>query len=411
MAESYSTSLKITLIGDGDLAGTWGDTTNTNWNLTEQAITGVDYLSSMGDSNYTLTNLNGISDEARNQVIVVPSTTTLSATRYVYAPYVNKTYIISNQSSGSQSIYIQGIVSGTPTGSPLLIPNGVTTEVYCDGVNGFFAGATGSAGNFLVNGNFSVTGSQVDVGNMTVGGNLGVTGTSTFTGASTFNSTATFNGIPSGPTASAGTSTTQLATTAFVTTAVSNAFPSGTRLLFSQAAAPTGWTQDTSDTANNRMMRVVSSTGNGVGGSYDPTIMSVVPSHTHGYSTTTGSTDINHTHGFSGSGSGTTAGAYTGIYDSGHNHTLPGAYGNGTTASNPNGYSDGPAYTQTTSTGNAAIVDPSHAHNFSVGVSGTTGYMNQSNPHGHSVSGTTDNGSSQTNWTPRYVNIIICQKN
>jgi hypothetical protein len=40
--------------------------------------------------------------------------------------------------------------------------------------------------------------------NFTVGGNLAVTGTSTFTG------------IPSGPTASAGTNTTQLATTAFV---------------------------------------------------------------------------------------------------------------------------------------------------------------------------------------------------
>lgn len=160
------------MIGDGDLAGTWGDTTNTNWNLAEQAITGVDYLSSMGDANYTLTNLNGTSDEARNQVIVIPSTTTLSATRYVYAPYVNKTYIISNQSSGGQAIYIQGIVSGTPTGSPLLIPNGVTTEIYCDGANGFFAGATGSAGNFLVNGNLSVTGNTVLAGNVTFGGSV-----------------------------------------------------------------------------------------------------------------------------------------------------------------------------------------------------------------------------------------------
>ena len=99
MAESYSTSLKITLIGDGDLSGSWGDTTNTNWNLMEQAVTGVDTLSSMGDANYTLSNLNGTSDEARNQVIVVPSTTTLSTARYIYAPYVQKTYIIVNNSN------------------------------------------------------------------------------------------------------------------------------------------------------------------------------------------------------------------------------------------------------------------------------------------------------------------------
>jgi len=225
MAESYSTSLKITFIGDGDLAGTWGDTTNTNWNLAEQAITGVDYLSSMGDANYTLTNLNGTSDEARNQVIVIPSTTTLSATRYVYAPYVNKTYIISNQSSGGQSIYIQGIVSGTPTGSPLLIPNGVTTIVYCDGTNGFYAGATGSAGNFLVNGTLTAAG-ETETGNMTIGGNLAVTGTTTFTG------------IPSGPTATAGTSTTQLATTAFVT---QNSVLTGALIMWPTASAPSGY--------------------------------------------------------------------------------------------------------------------------------------------------------------------------
>jgi hypothetical protein len=43
-----------------------------------------------------------------------------------------------------------------------------------------------------------------DGDNFTVGGNLTVTGTTTFTG------------VPSGPTASAGTNTTQLSTTAFV---------------------------------------------------------------------------------------------------------------------------------------------------------------------------------------------------
>jgi len=224
MAESYSTSLKITLIGDGDLAGTWGDTTNTNWNLIEQAVTGVDYLSAMGDSNYTLSNLNGTSDEARNQVIVIPSTTTLSATRYVYAPYVNKTYIISNQSSGGQSIYIQGIVSGTPTGSPLLIPNGVTTEVYCDGSTGFYPGSTGSAGNFKVNGTLSATG-LTDTGNLTVNG--------------TFSANSTATGI----TVSTGDASTNLATTAFVQNTINSLviFPSGTIAMWPTTTAPTGF--------------------------------------------------------------------------------------------------------------------------------------------------------------------------
>jgi len=224
MAEQYSTSLKITLIGDGDLAGTWGDTTNTNWNLMEQAVTGVDSLSAMGDSNYTLSNLNGTSDEARNQVIIVPSSTTLSATRYIYAPFVPKTYIISNQSTGGQSIYIQGIVSGTPTGSPLLIPNGVTTEVYCDGSTGFYAGATGSAGNFKVNGTLSATG-LTDTGNLTVNG--------------TFSANSTATGI----TVSTGDASTNLATTAFVQNTINSLviFPSGTIAMWPTTTAPTGF--------------------------------------------------------------------------------------------------------------------------------------------------------------------------
>jgi len=62
--------------------------------------------------------------------------------------------------------------------------------------------------------------------NFTVGGNLAVTGTTTFTG------------IPSGPTASAGTNTTQLATTAFV---LANTTPTGVISMWGTGTAPTGY--------------------------------------------------------------------------------------------------------------------------------------------------------------------------
>jgi microcystin-dependent protein len=65
-----------------------------------------------------------------------------------------------------------------------------------------------------------------DGDNFTVGGNLAVTGTATFTG------------VPSGPTASAGTNTTQLATTAFV---LSNSNPTGGIMMWTTGTAPTGW--------------------------------------------------------------------------------------------------------------------------------------------------------------------------
>lgn len=41
-------------------------------------------------------------------------------------------------------------------------------------------------------------------------------------------------------------------------------FPAGTKMLFAQASAPTGWTKDT--THNDKSLRVVSGTGGGSGG-------------------------------------------------------------------------------------------------------------------------------------------------
>ena len=70
MASTYSTSLRIQLIATGEQPGTWGNTTNTNLGtLIEQAITGYKAISVAGLTTYTLTNLNGVSDEARNAVL------------------------------------------------------------------------------------------------------------------------------------------------------------------------------------------------------------------------------------------------------------------------------------------------------------------------------------------------------
>jgi hypothetical protein len=160
---TYSQSLKLTLLANGEGAGTWGQTTNTNLGtLLEQAITGVQSIV-MVDADYTLSNLNGASDEARNAVLVVTGTN--NAVRDIIAPLVNKQYLVVNNTTGGQSIRIRG-----STGFTVTIPNGTTVSVYCNGTNFFSAEPSFSTGNF------------------TVGGNLAVTGTSTFTGAVTANS-------------------------------------------------------------------------------------------------------------------------------------------------------------------------------------------------------------------------------
>lgn len=149
---------------------------------------------------------------------------------------------------------------------------------------------------------------------------------------------------------------------------------SGTRMPFAQATAPTGWTQDVSDNANNRMLRVVSSAGAGVGGTHSPILNNVVPSHTHGF--TTGNISADHNHAIS---------------DPGHTHGSQMLTYRASSGINHGGGSQ-----------NMASLDTQSA---------TTGITTGGVSANHTHSGTTDNGSSSTNWTPRYNDMIICVKN
>jgi hypothetical protein len=200
MASTFSPTLRLELIGDGDQSGIWGQTTNNNLGgLLEQSITGVVTIN-MLDANYILSSFNGVVDEARNQVLVL--TGTLSTQRNLVAPLVEKTYTIKNTTTGGFSVQIIGA-----SGTGVIIPNGITASVYCDGTN-FFPTSTGTLGNHVVNGNLAVTGTTALTGNLTGS-------TAAFSGAiSSVNPV--FTGTPTAPTALAGTSTTQIATTAFV---------------------------------------------------------------------------------------------------------------------------------------------------------------------------------------------------
>ena len=126
---TYSTSLKLTLIGDGEQTGTWGSTTNTNLGtLLEQAIVGQTTIT-MANADYTLTNLNGTTDEARSAVIIV--TGSQNATFSVIVPAVPKLYMVTNSLSSSAIAYIK--MSG---GTTVQVPNGRTMYFYCTGVVG-----------------------------------------------------------------------------------------------------------------------------------------------------------------------------------------------------------------------------------------------------------------------------------
>ena len=198
MSSTYSTSLKLELIGNGDQSGTWGTTTNTNLGtLLEQAITGVQTIT-MTNADYTLSNLNGAADEARNAVLVIAGTN--SAIRNVVAPSVEKQYVIKNSTSGGYAIVIK-----TSAGTGITVPNGSTYIVYCDGSEFYTASApnvtaTANTPNTLVlrdgSGNFAAgTITAALTGNVT--GN--VTGNASGSAASIANVSG-WNITPSGTT-------------------------------------------------------------------------------------------------------------------------------------------------------------------------------------------------------------------
>ena len=70
MASSFSTDLKLELMVTGENAGTWGDKTNTNLNLVQQAIAGFQSISIAGGAQTTaLTMDNAALSNARNAVV------------------------------------------------------------------------------------------------------------------------------------------------------------------------------------------------------------------------------------------------------------------------------------------------------------------------------------------------------
>lgn len=255
---TYSPSLRIELIGTGDQAGTWGNTTNTNLGtLIESAVAG--YVSvSVTSANQAFTALNGAADQARNQSIAL--TTTTGANFAVYAPPAEKTYVIYNASVYTATIYNSTVIGNTTAaGTGVDIPAGKTMTVWTEGTN------------------FRLQNTQLE-------------GTST--------------------TQSFGTNTTQLATTAFVQAALQALHPVGSIYINATSATNPatlfGFGTWVAFGAGRVPVGVGGSfTAGATGGSADATLVT----HSHTFSGTTSGQSNTHSHSIS-------------VSDPGHNHVV-----------------------------------------------------------------------------------------
>jgi len=93
MASSYSTDLKLELMVTGENAGTWGDKTNTNLNLVQQAIAGFEQVTLSSGGTLALVMSDGALSNARNLVIKFATASIASSTICTIPDSIEKFYI------------------------------------------------------------------------------------------------------------------------------------------------------------------------------------------------------------------------------------------------------------------------------------------------------------------------------
>ena len=130
MASSFS-ELGIELMVTGENAGTWGDKTNSNLNLIQQAIAGFQAVTVNGTGTTTLAMTDATISNARNAVIKL--TGTITANIDVTIPdAIEKTYIVENATTGAFTVEFK-TVSGT--GFTFSATEKTIAILYSDGTN------------------------------------------------------------------------------------------------------------------------------------------------------------------------------------------------------------------------------------------------------------------------------------
>ena len=199
MASTYTTNLGIEKIGTGEQSGTWGDTTNTNFDILDEAINGIISitLSSAGSSGSpnSLPITDGASSNGRNKFIEFVDGGDLGGTAYVQLTPndAEKIVHIRNSLSSSRSIIVfQGTYNAS---NDFEIVNGADVLLK---FNGGGSGATVTD----VNVDLTVTGltaasavlTTADINggtadNVTIGGSTAAVGTFTTANATTVDTT------------------------------------------------------------------------------------------------------------------------------------------------------------------------------------------------------------------------------
>ena len=129
MASSFSTDLKLELMATGENAGTWGDKTNSNLNLVQQAVAGFEAID-VASADVTLAMTDATISNARNATLKF--TGTLAANRTVTLPdSIEKVFNIEDGTDHAGNT----LTFKTASGTGVLLCEGNCYVVYSDETN------------------------------------------------------------------------------------------------------------------------------------------------------------------------------------------------------------------------------------------------------------------------------------
>ena len=153
MSSTYSSSLRIELIGSGDQAGAWGATTDSNLAyVLDTAIAGYQAVT-VSSTSQALTYVNGPSSSAalNQSVYAMLKFNSAGAASSIYAPPVSKQYIVWNNSGYTITIYNSTVIGNTTAaGTGIAVANGDKVIVWSDGTNFYDAKSNGVTGTVAI---------------------------------------------------------------------------------------------------------------------------------------------------------------------------------------------------------------------------------------------------------------------
>jgi len=131
MANATSASLKLTVQQTGENSGTWGQFTNTNLLILEQAIGGYDAVGLNATTGATLTFSNGVLSNGKNQVLRLTGTITTNV-NVVIPDSIEKTYLVENATTGAFTVTFK---TSSGTGATWSTTDKGYKILYSDGTN------------------------------------------------------------------------------------------------------------------------------------------------------------------------------------------------------------------------------------------------------------------------------------